>query len=122
MRSGLTFTGVCAVVAVLVALLGVGLVAPPGRSGVWAGVGVAFVAQVMIFWALFVGAFPTRRVLAHLVGMMGRLLVFALTALVWVPLSGLPPAPTLLALVSFFFVTTLAESLFVQPQVPSTRR
>ena len=121
MRSGLSFTGVSVVVALLIALVGGSMVAAPGREGVWTGVGVAFAGQVGIFWLLFVGVFPTRRILAHMVGMMGRLLVFALTALVWVPRSGLPPAPTLFALVSFFFVTTLVESLFVQPRETSRR-
>lgn len=114
MRSGLSFTGIAAGVAGAVALLGAGMVAPPAREGVWAGVAVAFACQTIVFWLLFVGIFPDRRVLAHLMGVLGRLLVFALTALVWVPRSGLPPAPTLLSLVAVFFVTTIAESMFVQ--------
>jgi hypothetical protein len=122
MRSGLIFTGISAAVAGAVALLGGSMVAAPARVGVWAGVGVAFACQLVIFWLLFVGVFPDRRVLAHLVGVLGRLLVFAVTALVWVPRAGLPPAPTLFALVAVFFATTLVESVFVQPNESLTRR
>lgn len=122
MRSGLSFTGISAVVALLLALGGGSLVAAPGRAAVWAGVGVAFVAQVAFFWVLFVGVYPSRRLLAHLMGMLGRFVVFALAALVWVPRSGLEPAPTLFALVSCFFATTLVESLFVQSRETPTRR
>lgn len=115
MRSGLWFTGISAVVTAAVGLLGSGLVAAPARAGVWAGAVLAFAFQTVAFWALFVGFFPRRRLVAHLLGMLGRFAVFGVAALVWVPLWGLPPAPTLFALVTVFFATTLVESVFVQP-------
>lgn len=122
MRSGLWFAGVSALVAGTVGLLGGVLVGDPARTGVWSGASAAFVFQAVVFWLLFVRVFPGRSLAAHLLAMLGRLLMVGLAALVWVPRAGLPPAPTLFALVAVFFATTLVESVFVQFQQTTTRR
>lgn len=122
MRSGLWFAGLCVLIAGAVGLLGGSLVADSERTGVWSGAGAASVFQVSAFWLLFVWGLPGRPLAAYLLGMLGRLLMVGLAALVWVPRAGLPPAPTLFALVAVFFATTLVESVYVQFQHTTTRR
>ena len=122
MRSGLAFTGVSAVVAALVALLGGSVVAAPGRAECGPGWASPSRPKSSSSGSSSSAPSPSRRLLAHLVGMLGRLLVFGVAALVWIPRWGLPPAPTLFSLVTVFFVTTLAESRFVRSQESSTRR
>lgn len=113
MRNALSFTAISAAAAMAVALLGASIVSASARAGVWAGAAVALACQLLLFWVFYVGVFPDRRLLAHLLGMLGRFVVFGVAALLWVPRSGLPAAPTLFALVTVFFVTTLVETVFV---------
>ncbi|HET8657280.1 MAG TPA: hypothetical protein VFL93_17260 [Longimicrobiaceae bacterium] len=114
MRSGIRYTAVAAGVAVLVALAGGALVHGAGRAGVWAGVAIALAAQVAFFWLLFVWIFPNRMFLAHVAGVLLRFVVLGAVAFVGLPLLGTPAAPTLFALVTVLFVTTLCEPLFLQ--------
>lgn len=121
MRSGVRYTVATAAVALLVALAGAALTTGGERVGVWIGVAVGFAVQVGGFWLLFVGLFPSRPGVAHGVGVLGRFLVVAMVALMWVPLLGVAAAPTLFALVAVLFGSTLLEPLFF-PTASETRR
>jgi hypothetical protein len=98
-------------VSLLVAVVGGAMAGPDGRPAVWMGAGVAFVIQWVLFTVLFVAAFAARPLVAHGVGILGRLLAVGAAALFWVPWAGVPAAPFLLALVAVFFMTTLVEPL-----------
>ena len=111
MRAGAWYTLGSVAVAALLALVAGTMVGEAGRPGVLAGTAVGLVVQVAGFWLLSVWALPDRPVLAHGLGMLARLLVVALVALVWLPASGLPAAPTLLSLVGVFFLTMLLEPM-----------
>ncbi len=97
----------------LVGLIGTGIAGPEGRLAVWLGVGVALVVQLVLFVALFVLAFAERPLVAHGLGILGRLLALVALALYWLPWTGIPAAPVLFSLVAVFFVTTLLEPLFL---------
>lgn len=74
-----------------------------------ASAGVTLVVQLLSFIAA--RAAPPRQVLAVWVaGTFVRLLTLVVYALGAVRLLAFPPAPALLSLATFFFVTTLAES------------
>ncbi len=92
----------------------------PARSGIWAGLAVAWLVQALAFAILI---FATRRrpkgVLAGwTVGTLLRLT--ALTVLAWLTLAGalaLPAEPTLIALVLTLFALLLLEPVFFRFQV-----
>jgi hypothetical protein len=48
-------------------------------------------------------------------GMLLRFLTLVLHALIGTRLMGFPPAPALLSLAAFFFVSTLIEPVFLKP-------
>lgn len=114
MRRGVVFTLVALVVALVVGGLGTVGRDEAGRTGVWVGVAIGFLIQVVGFWLLFVFAFPGRVVLAHGLGMLIRMLALGVVALVWLPVSGLRPAPTLLAMVGVLFLTMLVEPVVLK--------
>jgi hypothetical protein len=114
MRSGAWYSVVAVVVVVLVALVGGATAGEAGRAGVWWGAGVGFLAQVGMFWLLFVWLLPGRRGLAHGLGMLTRFGLVAAVAFVGLPVLGTEPAPTLIALVTVLFLTTLAEPVVLQ--------
>lgn len=114
MRSGLWYTLVVLAVAAAVAGVGTALEDGPGRTAVWMGVGIATFVQLAAFWLLFVLLLPGQPVLAHGLGMLGRLGTVVLVALLGLPLSGVPAAPTLFSLVAVLFVTTLCEPVILQ--------
>lgn len=102
-----------------VALLGVPLIgalvfaagvalAPDAIGAVATGVGVGCAVQLLLMGAMQ-AAFPDQPLAAYGVGLMGRLIVVVAAALVLVPATGFPAAPTLLSLVSVLFATTLLE-------------
>jgi hypothetical protein len=99
-------------VALLVALAGARLAGPRGAGGVWAGAALGCVFQLLSFGAMLT-LFPGRQMLAFGLGMLGRFALVAAVALVVLPLTGLSPAPTLFALVTVLFATTLFEPLFL---------
>jgi hypothetical protein len=92
-----------------------------GRTGAWSGAAFAFAVQVIGFWLLFVWVLPKRHGLAHGLGAMLRMAVVALSALWLVPLVGVPAAPTLLALVTVLFLTTLSEPVILRIVNPERR-
>ena len=81
----------------------------------WSGVAAAALFQSVLVWVLFVWALPQQGLLAHVIGLVGRMVMLAVMALVWVPVLGTPPAPTLFSLVGVFFLTTLIEPVFLKP-------
>jgi hypothetical protein len=81
-------------------------------------VAIGFTVQVAAFWLLSVWALPGRPVLAHGMAMLLRLVVLGFVAVLWVPRSGLPAAPTLLSLVAVFFLTMLVEPIALRIGAP----
>lgn len=89
--------------------LAVGAAAAPERLGaVAAGALLGGAFQALVF-ALTAAVLPGKRLAAYGVGMVGRLLLVVLAALVVVPLAGVAPAPFLFALLAVLFATTLIE-------------
>jgi hypothetical protein len=114
MRSGLWFSLVAAAAALMVGLAGGAVAGSGAEAAVWWGAAAGLVAQLAIFWLLFVWLLPRRQALAHGLGMLARFGLVAAVALLGLPLLGLAPAPTLLSLVTVLFVTTLAEPVVLQ--------
>jgi hypothetical protein len=111
-QEALKYTVVAAALSLLIGVIG-GLVAgPEARQAVWIGVAIAFVFQLLLFVLLFVVALAPQPMLAHGLGMLGRLFIVGSVALFWAPWADLPAAPLLFSLVTVFFVTTLIEPLF----------
>lgn len=119
MKRGAWYTAAAAVAAVVVGMIGRAVTTgEPARSGVQAGVAIGVAVQVAGFWLLSVWALPTRPVLAHGAGMLTRLVVVGGVALLWLPRSDLPAAPTLLSLVGVFFLTMLVEPVALKIGAP----
>ena len=87
---------------------GVALAGPGARGGVAVGVAIGCVSQIF-FLMVARAAFPGRQLAAYGVGLLGRLILVVAAALVLVPATRLPAAPTLLSLVTVLFATTLLE-------------
>ncbi|CAN5295274.1 hypothetical protein BH24GEM2_BH24GEM2_07890 [soil metagenome] len=106
-------------VSLAVLLLGRSLAGSAGHAGVAVGVAVACASQVGAFWLLACVLFPNQRMVAFGLGMLARMGVVAASALLLVPLAGLPAAATLLSLVSVLFVTSVLEPVLfaVQPRL-----
>lgn len=96
------------VIGALVYAAGLGLARPDAREDMAAGVlvGVAFQLLILLIAAV---AFPRNALAAYGVGMLGRLLLVIVAALVILPAAGLQPAPFLYSLVTVLFATTLLE-------------
>lgn len=106
-RLALALAGVLAIAA-LVWAAGLLVVAPEGQRGVAAGAAIGGAWQLLVLGVLAV-ALPGNALLAHGVGMLARLAMVVAAGLVIVPAAGLPPAPTLLTMVTVLFATTLIE-------------
>jgi hypothetical protein len=96
------------VIGALVYAAGLTLAPADARGALAAGVltGVAF--QLLVL-AIAEFAFPGNALAAYGVGLLGRLLLVIVGALVILPASGLQPAPFLYSLVTVLFATTLLE-------------
>jgi hypothetical protein len=96
------------VIGALVYAAGLTLAQPDARGDMAAGVlvGVAFQLLVLLIAAV---AFPDNALAAYGVGMLGRLLLVIVAALVIIPAAGLQPEPFLYSLVTVLFATTLLE-------------
>jgi predicted neutral ceramidase superfamily lipid hydrolase len=96
------------VIGALVYAAGLALAQPDARGDMATGVlvGVAFQLLVLLIAAV---AFPGNALAAYGVGMLGRLLLVIVAALVIIPAAGLAPAPFLYSLVTVLFATTLLE-------------
>jgi hypothetical protein len=106
------FAGAALGVTLVVGLLGVLLAQGDAWKAVWLGAAIAFLIQVALFCFLFLWVCSGQPLLAHLLGVMGRVAAVVFL-LFWVPQSGLATAPLLLTLVAVFFTTTLLEPLFM---------
>lgn len=120
-RAALLYTLATVVAALVVGAAGSLMTEGAGREGVWTGVAAAAGVQVLVFWLFFVWLLPHRKMLAHGVGVVGRLLAVGAMALLWVPRLAVPLGPTLFALVTVFFVTTVFEPLFLKPDLLTRR-
>jgi hypothetical protein len=100
---------VLAATAVATAVLLVVFQGPGGRRAVLTSAGVALVVQALTFLAARAAA-PGRVLAVWVGGAAARMVTLVLYALVALRPLGLPAAPALLSLATFFFVTTLAES------------
>jgi hypothetical protein len=102
------------VVALLLVGWGLTMVfrAPGDGAAILAAGWVAAGVQVLTF-AVMRLAGREQVMLAWGVGVLVRFVVVALWALVLVPALGLATTPALMALVSFFFVSTVVEPIFL---------
>ena len=96
------------VVGALVYAAGLALAQPDARGDVAVGVlvGVAFQLLVLVIAAV---AFPRNALAAYGVGMLGRMLLVIVAALVILPAARLRAEPFLYSLVTVLFATTLLE-------------
>ena len=107
------FAAVCAlVVAALGGLFALLLRDPASRHAVLVSAVVAFAVQVAAFAAVR-AAGRERIYMAWLGGGVVRMLVLVVYGLVAVREYGLAPAPALLSLATFLFVTTLVETKLI---------
>lgn len=107
-----------ALLVILLVIAGVWpFVSPPSRVGIGVAALVAYPIQLVAFFMLIRFWGEGRRFLVVWIGgtvaRMGVILVAAVA--VW-QMEALPPAPTLLALASFFFGLLLLEPLFLGPR------
>ena len=87
---------------------------PMAQQAVWFSASIALGIQIIGF--LFVRVNASAHVMAGWgAGMLLRFLTLVLHALIGVRLMGFPPAPALLSLAAFFFVSTLIEPVFLKP-------
>ncbi|HEX6368639.1 MAG TPA: hypothetical protein VF006_06895 [Longimicrobium sp.] len=95
-------------VGAVVYAIGLSLADPDGRGALATGVltGVGFQLLVLVIAAV---VFPRNALAAYGVGMLGRLLLVIVAALVIVPAARLRPEPFLYSLVTVLFATTLLE-------------
>jgi hypothetical protein len=105
-----TVAAVVGVLAIGLLVYGVGLSLTDveGRGALAVGVGVAVVFQLLVL-AIAAFAFPDNALAAYGVGLLGRLLLVIVAALVIIPAAGLRPEPFLYSLVTVLFATTLLE-------------
>jgi hypothetical protein len=113
LHRALKFAVAAAGFALLVGVVGSAIAGPEHRGAVWSGAAVALVIQLVLCLLLFRWVFAGRPLLAHGVGMLGRLTAVGLLALFWVPWAGVPAAPLLFSVLAVFFLTTLLEPLFL---------
>jgi hypothetical protein len=86
------------------------LTEPAQHRGVNAGAAMGIGWQLLVLGVVG-GALPGSPLIAHGVGMLARLALVLVAALAIIPAAQLPPAPTLLTLVTVLFATTLIEPL-----------
>lgn len=108
----LAFPALVALAVALVIVAGGPMAGPAGRGAVATGALLGGLFQAAAF-LLLVTLFPGKGAVVFGVGMLGRFAVVALAALVLVPVAGLAPAPTLLAMVSVLFGTSMLEPVFL---------
>lgn len=109
MKRGLAMAAVgVLIIGAVVYAAGLSMVGPDGRDALAAGVGIGAAFQLLVL-ALAAFAFPANALAAYGVGMLGRLLLVIVAALVIQPAAGLQAAPFLYSLVTVLFATTLLE-------------
>ncbi len=115
MKRILAFSGLSLLLIVGLAWLLTKLwVEPDAQRAIWFSAGIALGIQVIGF--LFVRVLVPVHVIAGWgAGMLLRFVTLVLHALLGTRLMGFPPAPALLSLAAFFFVSTLIEPVFLKP-------
>lgn len=106
-------------IGVLVALTGALASGGDAARGVVWGAAAGAVVQIVIFWGLFVWAFPGQSGLAHGLGIFVRFVAVGGMAFVGAEAVGLPAAPTLFSMVACLFGSTLLEALILRRQMLS---
>jgi hypothetical protein len=101
-------------VGALVYGVGLSLTDVGGRGALAVGVLTAVAFQLLVLVIATV-AFPDNALAAYGVGMLGRLLLVIVAALVIIPAANLRPAPFLYSLVTVLFATTLLEPVATAP-------
>ena len=87
---------------------------PMAQQAVWFSAGIALAIQVVGFF--FIRIFmPANTIAGWGAGMLLRFVTLVFHALVGTKVMGYPPAPALLSLAAFFFVSTLIEPVFLKP-------
>ncbi len=85
---------------------------PMARQAIWFSAGVALAIQLVGF--VFVRVLMPANMLAGWgAGLLLRFLTLVFHALVGTKVMGYPPAPALMSLAAFFFVSTLVEPVFL---------
>jgi hypothetical protein len=108
------YAAACTALAIVGVLLCWPLLDGSGRKGALAAAALALPVQVCAFAGLTWGWSARSRFLAAwALGMLARAVAVGV-ALLLVVRTGLPPAPTLLALASFLFAMLLLEPLFLR--------
>lgn len=115
MKKTLAFAGLSMVLIVGLAWLLTRLwTDPDAQRAVWFSAGIALGVQVLGF--LFVRVItPAHMIAGWGAGMLLRFVTLVLHALLGTRLMGFPPAPALLSLAAFFFVSTVIEPVFLKP-------
>ncbi len=115
MKRALSFAGVSLLLIVGLAWLLTRLwPSPLEQQAIWFSAGIALAIQVVGFF--FVRIFmPANMIAGWGAGMLLRFVTLVLHALVGTKVMGYPPAPALLSLAAFFFVSTLIEPVFLKP-------
>jgi hypothetical protein len=111
-RSPYAFPLLVLAVAALVAAGGAVVMGGAARGAIAAGALMGGLFQAAVF-AFLVRIFPGRGLAVFGAGMFGHVVFLVLSMFVLVPLTGLAPAPTLLALVTVLFATTTLEPIFL---------
>jgi hypothetical protein len=96
------------VIGALVYAVGLSLTDVNGRGALAVGVLTAVAFQLLVLLIAAV-AFPDNALAAYGVGLLGRLLLVIVAALVIIPAARLRPEPFLYSLVTVLFATTLLE-------------
>lgn len=107
-RGTMISAGGVLVIGALVYAAGLALAQPDGRGSLAVGVLVGVAFQLLLL-AIAATVFPDNALAAYGVGMLGRLLLVIVAALVILPAAGLHPGPFLYSLVTVLFATTLLE-------------
>ena len=118
MRRGGWYTVAAALAGALVLAVGGAMAGEAGWAAVRTGVVIGVAVQVAGFWLLSVWALRDKPILAHGLGTLARMVAVGCVALIWLPRSGLPAAPTLLSLVGVFFLTMLFEPMALKIGAP----
>jgi hypothetical protein len=95
-------------IGALVYAAGLTLARPEAHGDLAVGVGVAVAFQLLVL-AIAAVAFPGNALAAYGVGLLGRLLLVIVSALVILPAARLQAEPFLYSLVTVLFATTLLE-------------
>jgi hypothetical protein len=115
MKKALAFAGVSAGLIMGLAWLLTRLWPDPmAQQAVWFSAGVALAIQVVGFFFVRI-LVPANMIAGWGAGMILRFVTLAIHALVGTKVLGYPPAPALLSLAAFFFVSTLVEPVFLKP-------